>query len=369
MKIKINPNEIKRFLALSSTISSSSKEPSNNFILIQTNKEVVKFSVYDGKTYYSFVINTLEGKEEGSCCINTKKFFELISTCNQDININGTDEKAIITIGRSKYTISGTNPKNFPSTIRVPEGEGLVMQKHTLREMLRYSFCFDKEGLNPVFASISLGFKDGFVRAISTNGLKFSYVDYPSQNYDNLLIPFKAVPLINKFIDDEPTELKLKKDGNHLFIIKPNNQALGINLITLPFPDTTKVWIKEEEITYKYKLTKDLLTGPLARLLKSSDQKSTEICFVVSGNELNISANNRISDGLEVLDIENVLGTDLEISMSGLNLLQFIQAFEEFFLIVPEKKNKIEIRNLEGTLGYLLVPMVKITKEVEKKED
>lgn len=229
----------------------------------------------------------------GGIAVQAKKFIEIIRAVVADeVKLSVTDEKRLtIEAGRSKFTINGLSPEDFPT---LPEIDASSMQKvpfQQVKSMIsKVLFAVSTEEsrfqLNGALFKVK---KDG-LEMVATDGHRLALVENAlstGKAEDGVLVPRKALQELQRFEGDG--ELTLRRSEHHLsFELERRN--LICRILEGTFPDYERVITKDNDKKLIFNCKELALAVQRVALLTGDRTRAVRLLF--DDGKLSISAAN-----------------------------------------------------------------------------
>ena len=315
MKFTIKKSAIKDVLGkIQSLTSRRSALAVTEMILIKTGENCVHLFATDLETgFEGFYPATIE--TEGTICINSKKFFEIVREFPQeDIVISAIKENWIeIGFGKVEYHLVGMDPDDFPEKPDLQDVQFFEMESAGLKTMIEKSVVITSAAderrahINGIlFEKVSL---DDVLRLrmVSTDGSRLSMVNYPYTGEMQLpeglgvLIPKKGLTDAARFLESSG----IVRVGIHdsRFIVKKTAETLYMRLLEGDFPKYGDIVRKDQ--SHCIRLNKDLFAMMLKRMSILSTESYKGVIFDMESGQMIISATNPdLGESKEEMDIE-----------------------------------------------------------------
>ncbi|MGE5679755.1 MAG: DNA polymerase III subunit beta [Bacillota bacterium] len=194
------------------------------------------------------------------------------------------------------YTISYLLPEEFPDIPSFPEtsiekervGEVSISGTELKKAIDQTSFAMSKEDMRPAMMGTLMEFTDEGLRFVTTDGHRL--VNLLKKNIhlgfnEQYIIPERAISVLVKILEEKDVKILLSKS---YVSFKAGDIEFITRLIAQKYPDYRSVIPLENENKLKIK-TADLVST-VKRMLLFSPTNSRKVKFAISGNNLEVSA-------------------------------------------------------------------------------
>ena len=186
--------------------------------------------------------------DDGAFTVDTQKILDIARMLPEKaaISVKQDKDKAIVTSGRSRYTLKTLPSADFP---RIETGnweERFKINQLKLKALLdKTAFAMAVQDVRYYLNGVLFELSGKQLRAIATDGHRLAQsdvdVDLELSEPRELIVPRKAIAEITRFIDeDEETELTVEMSRNHLKLSK-GETVLITKLIDGKFPEFKEV--------------------------------------------------------------------------------------------------------------------------------
>ncbi len=266
---------------------------------------------------------------EGGIAVQARKFVEIIRAVNaEEVRLVLEDEKRLgIEAGNSRFKINGLSPEDFPTLPSVPNDDAVEIPFAAVKRMIsRVIFAVSTEESRFQLNGALLGFKDGALEMVATDGHRLALIENGLENgvaADGVLVPRKALQELMRFEGDET--ISFSRSDHHLSF-RLGRRELICRILEGTFPDYERVISKDndKQVMFDRKTLAEavqrvaLLTGDRARAVRMS----------FSDGKLMISAANPdLGEAVEELEC-NFAGGELRIGINPDYMNQFLSAVD-----------------------------------------
>jgi len=180
--------------------------------------------------------------QDGEITVPARKLLDIIKALPDGANIKFTivGDKATISAGRSRFTLSTLPASEFPATDQVETLENILVSEITLKKMLdKTSFAMANQDVRYYLNGLLFDFNDQQLRAIATDGHRLAICDLETSvditGDRQLIVPRKGVMELSRMLSDDD-EVTLAIGRNHIRLVK-GDTTFTSKLIDGRFPD------------------------------------------------------------------------------------------------------------------------------------
>ena len=181
--------------------------------------------------------------QEGEITVPARKLVDIIKALpdGSTITFNVSDDKATLSAGRSRFTLSTLPASEFPATDQVETLENISVAEATLKKMMeKTSFAMANQDVRYYLNGLLFDFNGQQLRAIATDGHRLAICDLESSvdiNSDRqLIVPRKGVMELSRMLSGDDDEVILAIGRNHIRLVK-GHTTFTSKLIDGRFPD------------------------------------------------------------------------------------------------------------------------------------
>jgi DNA polymerase-3 subunit beta len=181
--------------------------------------------------------------QEGEVTVPARKMLDIVKALPDGAKIafSAGDDKATLSAGRSRYTLSTLPAAEFPATDQVETLEHIEVPEATLKKMMdKTSFAMANQDVRYYLNGLLFDFSDSQLRAIATDGHRLAICDLESPinvtTDRQLIIPRKGVLELSRMLSGDADEVTLAIGRNHVRLVK-GDTTFTSKLIDGRFPD------------------------------------------------------------------------------------------------------------------------------------
>lgn len=301
----------------------------------------------------------VEAKENGSIAVPAKILLETLKNLpEQPVTLSMDEETFAIEISsdNGRYKLAGENAADFPKIPEVTEGTNIDISTDALSNAISNSiFATSNDELRPAMTGVYIKLSATNTTFVATDGhrlIRYRRVDVASEGDHEIIIPRKALNLLNTTFPSENSNVTVEFNSSNAFF-HFNNIKMICRLIDERFPDYENVIPAEND--NHMGINRLELLNSLKRISIYANKATNQVRLKITGSELQVSA--------EDLDFSNEAnerlscvhdGEDIEIGFNGKFLMEMLNNLDSkeitlqlsepnrAGLIVPKEKNDNE---------------------------
>ena len=165
--------------------------------------------------------------QDGEITIPARKLLDIIKALPDGANIafSVSDEKATLSAGRSRFTLSTLPASEFPATDQVETLEHINVSESTLKKMMdKTSFAMANQDVRYYLNGLLFDFSGNQLRAIATDGHRLAICDLDSSisiaGDRQIIVPRKGVMELSRMLSGDANEVTLAIGRNHVRLVK-----------------------------------------------------------------------------------------------------------------------------------------------------
>ena len=195
--------------------------------------------------------HVVETTEAGSVSASARKLFEIIRELpDETVHLSSQDNGYLeVRCARSRFTLAGTAPEEFPSLPELSPGEMARLQSAVLSSMIErtiYAASSDETRYNLNGVYFQVLDEEDKLRMVATDGHRLALVDRLVAEggkglASGVILPRKALGELKRLVDEEDAdEVELGFDGTHA-LAQRGDVTLVMRLIDGEFPNYNQV--------------------------------------------------------------------------------------------------------------------------------
>lgn len=275
---------------------------------------------------------TADVSQDGEITIPARKLLDIMKALPDGANITLTvsDEKATMSAGRSRFTLSTLPASEFPATDQVETLESVDVNEASLKNMMdKTSFAMANQDVRYYLNGLLFDFSGQQLRAIATDGHRLAVcdlvgaVDITSDR--QLIVPRKGVMELSRMLSSDDQVVTLAIGRNHIRLVK-GDTIFTSKLIDGRFPDYKAVIPVGAD--KQMLVDRPTFTQALQRASILSNEKYKGVRLEAAGSTIKIIAHNPQHEEA-VEEIEAELNFDrLAVGFNVTYLLDALMAIE-----------------------------------------
>lgn len=279
MKFKINQSLLMSTLNIVNRgLSTKTPMPILTGIFIEVENDKIVFTTTNKEISIQVVVEESEKvkiEDTGSCVIPGKYFVEIIKKLeDQEIVISLFDETTIkIMTERSQFTLNALDKMNFPKINFNITSEPIKLESGLLKKIIsQTSFAASLSESRLVLTGVKFEVKNDTMSVTATDSFRLAKrVTKLNENYQfqEMLIPSKALDELFKIIEDKNSEITLHVSTNKV-LVKYQNISFMTRLIEGRYPDTASLVSAPYDLEVKFNKNELLAAIERASLLSSA---------------------------------------------------------------------------------------------------
>jgi len=270
--------------------------------------------------------------QDGEITIPARKLIDIMKALPDGAKITFTvsDEKATLTAGRSRFTLSTLPASEFPATDQVETLENIVVNEASLKNMMdKTSFAMANQDVRYYLNGLLFDFSDQQLKAIATDGHRLAVCDLEGavdiSSDRQLIVPRKGVMELVRMLSADEEDVTLAIGRNHVRLVK-GDTIFTSKLIDGRFPDYKAVIPVGAD--KQMLVDRTTFTQALQRASILSNEKYKGVRLEASGSTIKIIAHNPQHEEA-VEEIEAELNLDrLAVGFNVTYLLDALMAIE-----------------------------------------
>lgn len=218
-------------------------------ILLDVQSNQLFLSATDLDTYFQKelpVSSDVTIQMEGKIILPGRRLFEIIREVPEDmISISTTDNNTLIASGRSRFTMPGLDPQEYPEAPQLPSETTFKIPITTLLDGYENTaFAVSRDESRPAMCGIFLEIKNSQLQMVATDGHRLALIKKSGDTAQYLgglnvksIISIKVLSLLS---NDGSEILEVSLDSGKIGFVLKNNKIIS-RLIEGPYPDYERV--------------------------------------------------------------------------------------------------------------------------------
>ena len=307
----------------------------------------------------------IESDEDGDFTLPARKLLDLCKNLpdSSNLSINADDDKALISSGRSRFTLSMLPAVEYPSIDSVETPFEVTMPQSSLKFLIEQTqFAMAQQDVRFYLNGLMFEINSDSITSVATDGHRLAFcslpVDTDFEDTKQVIIPRKGVVELSRLLDDTEEPIKILLGRNHIRVIL-KDVTFTSKLIDGKFPDYQQVI--PQEINKEIILNRSNLHQAFTRIAVLSNEKFRGMRLQLEQNLLRVSVHNPEQEEAEE-EIE-VDYNDTETFEIGFNIGYFIDALsviktDEIKILFTDSNHSCLIKAVgEENSKYVIMPM------------
>lgn len=304
------------------------------------------------------------GHDDGEITVPARKLMDICKSLPDSASIKfGTEDgKAVIRVGRSRFTLATLPANDFPS---VEESKGsfeIKLSRQLLKSMLdSTSFAMAQQDVRYYLNGLLLEVAPEYVRVVATDGHRLALhtekMSVGVSSKHQVIVPRKGVLELSRLLAEGEDEVALVIGSNHIRV-KTLNYTFTSKLVDGKFPDYDRVLPKGGD---KVMLgNRNSLKQALSRAAILSNEKFRGIRLMLAKDELKIIANNPEQEEAEDVVSVEYQAASLEIGFNVSYLIDVLNVVttETVQMTLSDTNSSVLMQATDGSPAlYVVMPM------------
>lgn len=302
--------------------------------------------------------------EPGEITLPAKKLLDICKSLpnEAEISINVDVDRALVTSGRSRFTLTTLPASDFPALDEISSVYEFSLPQNVLKDLIdKTSFAMAQQDVRYYLNGLMMEVSSSAIRTVATDGHRLAFcekeLDGDLADSKQVIIPRKGVSELQRLLSDSEDPVKVILGNNHIQC-QLENQRFTSKLIDGRFPDYKRVMPSDEGNTVT--IDRDVLKQALVRASILSNEKYRGIRFILDQDLLKLQAQNPDQEEADVELEINYSGDSLEVGFNVNYMLDVLNtsskeivqgvikdANSSFLLTFPE----------EPQAKYVIMPM------------
>ena len=181
--------------------------------------------------------------QDGEITVPARKLVDIVRALpdGSSIVFSVKDEKATMSAGRSRFTLSTLPAAEFPATDQVETLEDVALGEASLKTLLdKTAFAMANQDVRYYLNGMLVDFRGGNLRTVATDGHRLAVCDHAenvtvSQDRQ-MIVPRKGVMELVRMLAEDKDYVSLSLGRNHVRLVKDGTKFTS-KLIDGRFPD------------------------------------------------------------------------------------------------------------------------------------
>ena len=302
--------------------------------------------------------------EAGDITLPAKKLLDICKALpnEAEINIDVSNDKAIIKSGRSRFSLATLPASDFPALDEITSVFEFSLPQNVLKELIeKTAFAMAQQDVRYYLNGLMMEVASGVIRTVATDGHRLAYceknIDGDLADSKQVIIPRKGVSELQRLLSDSDDLIKVVLGNNHIQCELPN-QRFTSKLIDGRFPDYKRVMPSEEGNVFI--ADKESLKSALIRASILSNEKYRGIRVMINSNLLKLQAQNPDQEEADVEVEVDYSGSPLEIGFNVTYMLDVLNTSTNSVvqgIIKDSNSSCLMVFPDEPQAKYVIMPM------------
>jgi DNA polymerase-3 subunit beta len=332
-------------------------------LLLSVKKDGITLAGTDMEVELVMKINR-EMNDEGETTLPARKLLDICRALPEeaDISISIKGDKAQITSGKSRFTLSTLPAQEYPLADEVESIAEFEVGQKTLKSLLdRTAFAMAQQDVRYYLNGLLLEIDGKTLRAVATDGHRLALCDTDlvteASETIQVIVPRKGISELIRLFQDGKENVKVQIGTNHIRIHWAE-LCFTSKLIDGKFPDYTRVIPDEGKDPIK--VNRELLRQSLTRASILSNEKYRGVRILLENNKLRALAHNpEQEEAEEELEVAYE-GGEMEIGFNVsylLDALGIIKSENVILTVSDPNSSCLMLPENESQSKYVVMPM------------
>lgn len=254
----------------------------------------------------------VEDAEVGETTIPARKLFEIVRALpdGSRVTLSQGKDKATLSAGRSRFTLSSLAAVEFPSIASLELVERISLPEAAFKDQIeRTAFAMAQQDVRFYLNGLLLDLRGDELRCVATDGARLAMCEtalaQPVQSHRQIIVPRKGVLELERLLEGGDGNLELEIGRSHLRVQR-SDVTFTSKLIDGRFPDYEAVIpIGADQIV---NVDRELLRAALQRAAILSNEKYRGVKLEVSKGQMRIVAHNpEQEEAVEEIEVETAV--------------------------------------------------------------
>ena len=269
--------------------------------------------------------------EKGSVTIPGRKLLDISRSLPNEATILITlkDDKAIVTSGKSKFSLTTLPANEFPLIPSINGEHKVTVNQGDLRQLIENTqFSMAQQDVRYYLNGLLLEIDENYLKAVATDGHRLAFCQKELSSAlaekKSVIIPRKGVLELQRLLGGA-SEVEIELGSNHIRIAF-ESICFTSKLIDGRFPEYGRVIPSD---TSNHLLAdKSSLKASLQRTAILSNEKYRGIRLVIKENEITLQAHNPEQEEAEESLVVQYSGVDIEVGFNVNYLIDALNAID-----------------------------------------
>ncbi|MBC6429092.1 MAG: DNA polymerase III subunit beta [Cellvibrionales bacterium] len=300
----------------------------------------------------------------GSATLPARKLTEIVRSLDEGavVQVNADDERAVLTAGRSKFTLSALPASEFPNTEEDAPHCQFELEATKFKSLIdRVAFSMAQQDVRYYLNGCLLEVTPEHLRLVATDGHRLAMTtDSESRFAEEALqaiLPRKGVLELSRLLGDVDSAVSVALGTNHLRV-SGDGYRFTTKLIDGKFPDYEQVLPRaaDKEVTVE----REPFRRGLARVAILSNEKYRGVRILLNDNLMQLTANNPEQEQAEEEVAITYSGEQLEVGFNVSYIIEVLNTLqvEQVRLNLADPNSSALLQDPEDSSTlYVIMPM------------
>lgn len=315
-------------------------------VLMNVSANQLSMTATDLEVELSSRVELSDAVTPGTTTFPARKFIDICRNLPNEslIRVQAEANRAVITSGSSRFTLSTLPAEEFPQLADMPGDQEFNIPQKDLRYLIESTqFAMAQNDVRYYLNGLMLQLNHLGLQAVATDGHRLSMAcasSYQFQAETKLIIPRKGVTELVRLLDDSDETITITITDNHIRAMG-DDFTFTSKLIDGRFPDFERVIPKNND--KEILVDKDQLRNVLGRVAILSNEKYRGVRFQFRENCLHIQANNPEQEEAQEELVIDYAREELDI---GFN----VSYLQDVLASLPNGEIKLALADLKSSL-------------------
>jgi DNA polymerase III subunit beta len=301
---------------------------------------------------------------EGETTIPARKLLDICRALpdNSEIKLNINGDKAQVTSGKSRFTLSTLPAQEYPLVDGLESIVEFEVSQKTFKSLLdKTAFAMAQQDVRYYLNGLLLEIDGKKLRTVATDGHRLALCDTDLETdvkeTIQLIVPRKGVLELIRLLQDSEDKIKVQISANHIRIDLEDLRFTS-KLIDGKFPDYTRVI--PDAGNAPITANRELLRQSLTRASILSNEKYRGVRILLENNKLRALAHNPEQEEAEEELEVSYDGGDMEIGFNVsylLDALGIIKSDNVILTVSDPNSSCLVLPENESQCKYVVMPM------------
>jgi len=353
-------------------VSTKSTIPALQGILLTAGSDNLELVGYDCDMGIRTTIHA-QVEQPGAACLAAKLLGEIVRKLDGDEVHIDVDAKHMATVkcGRSKFSLVGVDPKEYPDIPKVEEKSSISIENQTLKNMIRQTvFAVADDNAKPIHTGALFEVNGTTMRMVGCDGYRLAIREENiggEHSETTFVVPKKSLQEILKLLPDDNKQCKMSIDSRRITFSVGSYTVFSM-LLEGEFLDYRAAVPKQSSTEIVVK-TADLIASVERVSLMITDRLKSPIrCQFGDDGSIDLSSYTPIGHAADQLPAE-IQGETVEIGFNNRYLLDALQNSETDIVRLALKGSlyPMTIRPKDGNSFLFIVLPVRLKPQEAQK--